>query len=102
MLFLGFYEKSGKRELKEMERHFMKWLTLPVSEATRKEIGVYVDHLLWKRRTSKTITCHLQTIRLFFDFEMVKRNRWDLKHQLRKQGKGSLLGGVLVNPLKIF
>jgi hypothetical protein len=33
---------------------------------------------------------------------MVKRNRWDLKHQLRKQGKGSLLGGVLVNPLKIF
>ena len=48
--------------------HFMRWLTVPLSEVTRKEIGAYVDHLLRKRRTSKTITCHLQTIRLFFDY----------------------------------
>jgi site-specific recombinase XerD len=47
---------------------FMRWLTVPVSEVTPKEIGVYVDHLLRKRRMSKTITCHLQTIRLFFDY----------------------------------
>jgi site-specific recombinase XerD len=50
--------------------HFMRWLTVPLSEVTRKEIGVYVDHLLRKRRTPKTITCHLQTIRLFFDYLM--------------------------------
>ena len=48
--------------------HFMRWLTVPLSEVTRKEIGLYVDHLLRKRRTPKTITCHLQTIRLFFDY----------------------------------
>jgi len=48
--------------------HFMRWLTVPLSEVTRKEIGVYVDHLLGKRRTPKTITCHRQTIRLFFDY----------------------------------
>ena len=47
---------------------FMRGLTVPVSEVTPKEIGVYVDHLLRKRRMSKTITCHLQTIRLFFDY----------------------------------
>ena len=47
---------------------FIRWLTVPLSEVTRKEIGVYVDHLLRKRRTPKTITCHLQTIRLFFDY----------------------------------
>ena len=47
---------------------FMRWLTVPLSEVTRKEIGAYVDHLLRKRRTPKTITCHLQTIRLFFDY----------------------------------
>ena len=47
---------------------FIRWLTVPLSEVTRKEIGAYVDHLLRKRRTSKTITCHLQTIRLFFDY----------------------------------
>jgi site-specific recombinase XerD len=48
--------------------HFIRWLTVPLSEMTRKEIGAYVDHLLRKRRTPKTITCHLQTIRLFFDY----------------------------------
>jgi site-specific recombinase XerD len=47
---------------------FIRWLTVPLSEVTRKEIGLYVDHLLRKRRTPKTITCHLQTIRLFFDY----------------------------------
>jgi len=49
---------------------FMRWLTVPLCEVTRKEIGVYVDHLLRKRRRPKTITCHLQTIRLFFDYLM--------------------------------
>jgi site-specific recombinase XerD len=48
--------------------HFLRWLTVPLSEVTRKEIGRYVDDLLRKRRTPKTITCHLQTIRLFFDY----------------------------------
>lgn len=47
---------------------FIRWLTVPLSEVTRKEIGVYVDHLIRKQRTPKTITCHLQTIRLFFDY----------------------------------
>jgi site-specific recombinase XerD len=47
---------------------FTRWLSVPLSEVTRKEIGLYVDHLLGKRRTPKTITCHLQTIRLFFDY----------------------------------
>ena len=50
--------------------HFMKWLTVPLPEVIHQDIGVYVDHLLRKRRTPKTITCHLQTIRLFFDYLM--------------------------------
>jgi len=48
--------------------HFRRWITVPISEVTSKEVGLYVDHLLQKRRTPKTITCHLQTIRLFFDY----------------------------------
>jgi site-specific recombinase XerD len=47
---------------------FLQWITVPLSEVTSKEIGLYVDHLLGKRHSPKTITCHLQTIRLFFDF----------------------------------
>jgi site-specific recombinase XerD len=48
--------------------HFVRWAPVPLGEVTSKEIGLYVDHLLQKRRTPKTITCHLQTIRLFFDY----------------------------------
>jgi site-specific recombinase XerD len=54
---------------------FIRWLTVPLSEVTRKEIGAYVDDLLRKRRTPKTITCHLQTIRLFFDYLLNEEGR---------------------------
>jgi site-specific recombinase XerD len=54
---------------------FIRWLTVPLTEVTRKEIGAYVDHLLRKRRTPKTITCHLQTIRLFFDYLLNEEGR---------------------------
>jgi site-specific recombinase XerD len=47
---------------------FAQWLKVPVLQTSRKEIGSYVDYLLRKRRSPKTITCHLQTIRLFFDY----------------------------------
>ena len=48
--------------------HFVRWAPVPLWEVTSKEVGLYVDHLLQKRRTPKTITCHLQTIRLFFEY----------------------------------
>jgi site-specific recombinase XerD len=48
--------------------HFVSWAPVPLAEVTSKEVGLYVDHLLQKRRTPKTITCHLQTIRLFFEY----------------------------------
>ncbi len=48
--------------------YFLKWMTVPILEVTNREIGLYVDHLLQKRHSPKTITCHLQTIRLFFDY----------------------------------
>jgi site-specific recombinase XerD len=48
--------------------HFTDWLIIPLTEVTRSEMGSYVDHLMGKRLSAKTITCHLQTIRLFFDY----------------------------------
>ncbi len=48
--------------------HFLTWSPVPVCEVTTKEIGLYIDHLLQKRHSPKTITCHLQTIRLFFGY----------------------------------
>jgi site-specific recombinase XerD len=54
---------------------FIRWVTLPLHEVTRKEIGLYVDYLLRKRRTPKTITCHVQTLRLFFDYLINEEGR---------------------------
>ena len=48
--------------------HFTLWLRVPLNEVTRREMGAYVDYLLEKRLSPKTITCHLQTIRLLFDY----------------------------------
>jgi site-specific recombinase XerD len=55
--------------------HFMRRLTVPLLEVTRKEIGLYVDDLIRERRRAKTITCHLQTIRLFFDYLINEEGR---------------------------
>jgi site-specific recombinase XerD len=55
--------------------HFMRRLAVPLLEVTRKEIGLYVDDLIRERRRPKTITCHLQTIRLFFDYLINEEGR---------------------------
>ncbi len=55
--------------------HFTRGLTVPISEVTREEIGLYVDDLIRRRRRPKTITCHLQTIRLFFDYLINEEGR---------------------------
>jgi site-specific recombinase XerD len=47
---------------------FMSWLAVPLHEITRCQIDSYVDHLMGRKLSPKTITCHLQTIRLFFDY----------------------------------
>jgi site-specific recombinase XerD len=48
--------------------HFTLWLRVPLEKASRREIGNYVDHLMGKRYAPKTITCHLQTLHLFFEY----------------------------------
>lgn len=47
---------------------FTTWLTVALHETTRKEIDSYIDHLMGRKLSPKTITCHLQTIRLFFAY----------------------------------
>jgi site-specific recombinase XerD len=48
--------------------HFTRWLTIPLASVTRNEIGAYVDHLQRRHLTPKTITCYLQTVRIFLDY----------------------------------
>jgi site-specific recombinase XerD len=48
--------------------HFCAWVRRPLEEVTYKEIGMYIDYLLRKRRKPKTINCHLGTLRSFYDY----------------------------------
>jgi len=49
---------------------FTRWLTIPLEQVTRAEIGAYVDYLFYKRLSPKTVTCHLQILRGFYDYLM--------------------------------
>jgi site-specific recombinase XerD len=48
--------------------HFTLRLRVPLEKATHREIGAYVDHLLRKRLSPKTIASHLQTLHVFFEY----------------------------------
>jgi len=47
---------------------FTRWLDVPLERVTRSEMGAYVDHLFQKRLSPKTVTCHLQIIRAFYEY----------------------------------
>ncbi|MEE9567474.1 MAG: tyrosine-type recombinase/integrase [Desulfobacteria bacterium] len=49
-------------------RHFVLWLDVPVEEVTHKKIQAYIDHLRNRRLAPKTINCHLDSIRGFYDY----------------------------------
>jgi site-specific recombinase XerD len=49
-------------------RHFVLWLDVPVEEVNHKKIQAYIDRLRNKRLAPKTINCHLDSIRGFYDY----------------------------------
>jgi site-specific recombinase XerD len=49
-------------------KHFVLWLDMPVEEVAHKKIQAYIDHLRQKRLAPKTINCHLDSIRGFYDY----------------------------------
>jgi len=49
-------------------KHFVLWVDVPIEEVTHKKISHYIDRLLEKRLRPKTINCHLQNIRGFYDY----------------------------------
>jgi site-specific recombinase XerD len=63
--------------------HFTLWLRVPLEKTTRREMGAYVDHLLRKRHAPKTITCHLQTLHLFFEY-LIDEEGTAMENPIRK------------------
>jgi len=48
-------------------KHFILWLDVPVEQATPRTVLSFIDHLLDKRLTPKTINCYLDGIRGFYE-----------------------------------
>src|SRR5512137_2751057 len=63
-------------------KHFVIWLDVQVEDAVHTTISCYVDNLMKKRLTPKTINCHLNCIRQFY-------------HYLREEE-----GITIINPIK--
>ncbi len=49
-------------------KHFVVWLNVPIESAGPKHVLAYIDHLLDRRCCPKTINCHLNSIRRFYDY----------------------------------
>jgi len=49
-------------------KHFVLWLDVPIEEASNKKILHYIDYLLDRGLHPKTINCHLDSIRGFYNY----------------------------------
>ena len=49
-------------------RQFILWVDVPIEQATHKILLSYIDHLLDRRLNPKTINCHLDSIRGFYNY----------------------------------
>ena len=49
-------------------KHFIVWLDVPIEQVSNKKILQYIDRLIDKRLKPKTINCHLDSIRGFYEY----------------------------------
>ena len=49
-------------------RQFILWIDIPVESVTNKKLLRYIDHLLRRRLAPKTVNCHLDSIRGFYNY----------------------------------
>jgi len=49
-------------------RQFVLWVNIPIENVTGKKILRYIDHLRARRLQPKTVNCHLDSIRRFYNY----------------------------------
>jgi site-specific recombinase XerD len=79
-------------------RHFVLWLDVPIEQATHKKVLAYIDALLDKGRAPKTINCHLDSIRGFYEY-LISEEALRIANPV-KQGYTLRLGRPLPRYLK--
>jgi site-specific recombinase XerD len=48
--------------------HFVRWVNVPIEQATHNTLLSFIDHLLDRRLQPKTINCYLDSIRSFYEY----------------------------------
>jgi site-specific recombinase XerD len=62
------YSAHTVRNYMSTLRHFVLWVDVPLEEVDRKKVLSYIDHLISRGLSPKTINCHLDSIRGFYHF----------------------------------
>ena len=64
-------------------RQFIVWVNVPIEQVTHATILRYIDHLLKRRLTPKTINCHLDSIRGFYNY-LIHEERVAMVHPIKR------------------
>ena len=55
-------------------KHFVIWLCEPIEEVSARSVLAFIDHLLDRRLSPKTINCYLDGFRGFYDYLIHEEN----------------------------
>lgn len=77
------YSPHTVKNYLNMLHHYIRWLNVPLEAASSREIAYYIDFLMARRLHPKTINCHLECIRGFYDFLRHEENM-DVSNPVRK------------------
>ena len=64
-------------------RQFVLWVDVPIEQVSHKILLRYIDHLLDRRLTPKTINCHLDSIRGFYNY-LIHEEQVAMVHPIKR------------------
>ena len=64
-------------------RQFILWVDVPIEQVTHRNLLSYIDHLLDRRLSPKTINCHLDSIRGFYNY-LIHEEQVAMVHPIKR------------------
>ena len=64
-------------------RQFVLWVDVPIEQVSHKILLSYIDHLLDRRLNPKTINCHLDSIRGFYNY-LIHEEQVAMVHPIKR------------------
>lgn len=64
-------------------KQFVLWVNVPIEQVTHKTVLSFMDHLLDKRLTPKTINCYLNSIRGFYEY-LIEEEQVPISHPVKR------------------